>query len=61
MKLKLKITKNIKNREIYVYFALVVIRIAFVFLPQYGYIHPDEFFQSVEVVAGKIQLNERMK
>lgn len=53
MKLKLKISKKFQNREIYVYIALIVIRILFVFLPQYGYIHPDEFFQSTEVVSGK--------
>jgi hypothetical protein len=32
---------------------LVLIRFCLVFLPQQGYIHPDEFFQSTEVIAGK--------
>lgn len=33
---------------------LVLVRILLTFLPQSGFIHPDEFFQSVEVVAGDI-------
>jgi hypothetical protein len=24
-----------------------------VFVPQYGYIHPDEFFQTSEIVSGE--------
>jgi hypothetical protein len=35
-----------------VYFVLLAIRFALVLLPQNGYVHPDEFFQSVEVIAG---------
>ena len=31
---------------------LVLIRIWWSMVPQSGYIHPDEFFQTVEVVAG---------
>lgn len=43
-----------KNNYIKIYALLVAIRIGLVFLPQTGYIHPDEFFQSVEVIAGKV-------
>ena len=32
---------------------LVVVRIGWSLGPQSGYIHPDEFFQTVEVVAGE--------
>lgn len=42
-----------KNKYLKTYIFLVVVRIGLVFLPQLGYIHPDEFFQSVEVLAGK--------
>lgn len=35
-----------------IYFLFAFIRILLVFIPQFGYIHPDEFFQSVEVMAG---------
>lgn len=38
----------------FVYYLLVVIRIVLTFIPQTGYIHPDEFFQSIEVVAGNV-------
>ena len=31
---------------------LVLLRIGWSLVPQAGYIHPDEFFQTVEVVAG---------
>ncbi|KAF4520112.1 hypothetical protein B566_EDAN010268 [Ephemera danica] len=40
---------NLKN-----YYILVVIRFALALLPQNGYLHPDEFFQSVEVIAGDV-------
>lgn len=54
----MKITKYIKvikqkNFSLVTYFFLVVIRIALVFIPQIGYIHPDEFFQTSEVITGK--------
>lgn len=42
-----------KNFHFFTYFLFIVIRIVLVFLPQYGYIHPDEFFQTTEVIAGK--------
>lgn len=42
-----------KNFHFFTYFLFIVIRIVLVFLPQYGYIHPDEFFQTTEVIAGE--------
>jgi hypothetical protein len=36
-----------------IYTVLVILRFVLVFIPQFGYIHPDEFFQTTEVVAGK--------
>uniref|UniRef100_A0A182TH70 Mannosyltransferase n=1 Tax=Anopheles melas TaxID=34690 RepID=A0A182TH70_9DIPT len=41
-----------KDPSLVSYFILSFLRIVLVFVPQLGYIHPDEFFQSVEVVAG---------
>jgi len=35
-----------------VWLLLVVLRLTWTCLPQAGYIHPDEFFQSVEVALG---------
>lgn len=35
------------------YWVLVILRFVLTILPQRGYIHPDEFFQNVEVMAGK--------
>ncbi|CAH1779404.1 unnamed protein product [Owenia fusiformis] len=40
--------------------ALVLLRIFWTLLPQSGYIHPDEFFQNSEVVAGDV-LNLRVR
>lgn len=34
------------------YWLLVLLRILLVFVPQHGYIHPDEYFQSIEVLTG---------
>ncbi|XP_055537840.1 GPI mannosyltransferase 4 [Wyeomyia smithii] len=34
------------------YYILCFLRVVLVFVPQTGYIHPDEFFQSVEVIVG---------
>lgn len=50
-----KYIKSIKQKDKYLrlYFLLCVLRVLLVFIPQFGYIHPDEFFQSVEVMAGK--------
>jgi len=35
-----------------VWLCLVLLRFAWTCLPQTGYIHPDEFFQSIEVASG---------
>nr|XP_019564209.2 LOW QUALITY PROTEIN: GPI mannosyltransferase 4 [Aedes albopictus] len=47
-------SKSIKSKAASLgsYYILCFLRVAMVFVPQVGYIHPDEFFQSVEVVAG---------
>ncbi|ALC41889.1 CG3419 [Drosophila busckii] len=34
------------------YFCFAALRLVLVFVPQTGYVHPDEFFQSVEVMTG---------
>ncbi|KAM3967865.1 phosphatidylinositol glycan anchor biosynthesis class Z [Aphomia sociella] len=36
------------------YWFLVFLRFALTIVPQRGYIHPDEFFQNVEIIAGDI-------
>ncbi|XP_017473997.1 PREDICTED: GPI mannosyltransferase 4 [Rhagoletis zephyria] len=36
----------------YTYLFFAALRVVLVFIPQKGYIHPDEFFQSVEVMTG---------
>lgn len=46
----------IRNHKIWL--SLVFVRFCLVFLPQQGYIHPDEFFQSTEIVAGIILMKE---
>ncbi|KAF5279809.1 hypothetical protein FQA39_LY18231 [Lamprigera yunnana] len=35
------------------YLCLAVLRVILTCLPQTGYIHPDEYFQSIEAIAGK--------
>lgn len=45
-------TISYKNTNLVTYFFLIIIRVLLVFIPQIGYIHPDEFFQSVEVLQG---------
>lgn len=35
-----------------IYYGLCAVRLLLVFVPQTGYIHPDEFFQSLEPMAG---------
>ncbi|XP_066249943.1 GPI mannosyltransferase 4 [Euwallacea similis] len=37
-----------------IYYCLGALRVLLVLVPQNGYIHPDEYFQSVEVLAGRI-------
>lgn len=53
MKLRncIKIIKT-NNKNVRTYFMLAIVRVLLVFIPQFGYIHPDEFFQSMEVMAG---------
>lgn len=46
------------NKNVRTYFVLAIVRVLLVFIPQFGYIHPDEFFQSMEVMAGKELLSE---
>ncbi|XP_023302292.2 GPI mannosyltransferase 4 [Lucilia cuprina] len=45
-----KRTNSDENLCTYLFFA--VLRIVLVFIPQLGYVHPDEFFQTVEVING---------
>lgn len=42
-----------KDRDFQNYLLTILIRIVLVFMPQTGYIHPDEYFQTVEPMAGK--------
>lgn len=56
---KLRIGTNIKaliykDNDLIHYFFLAFLRVVLVFIPQTGYIHPDEFFQTIEVMAGKV-------
>ena len=37
-----------------IYWIFLLLRILLVFFPQSGYIHPDEFFQTIEVVVGDV-------
>lgn len=67
----MKLTKNInqlwskkrtntdENWCTYLFFA--VLRIVLVFIPQLGYVHPDEFFQTVEVINGKFSIKKSHK
>ncbi|XP_006607828.1 GPI mannosyltransferase 4 [Apis dorsata] len=40
------------KRKMGLYWILVIVRIILTFIPQTGYIHPDEYFQSIEVISG---------
>ncbi|XP_043789569.1 GPI mannosyltransferase 4 [Apis laboriosa] len=40
------------KRKMGFYWILVIVRIILTFIPQTGYIHPDEYFQSIEVISG---------
>jgi len=40
------------RRRIGLYWILAVLRVVLTFVSQTGYIHPDEFFQSIEVISG---------
>lgn len=54
-----KYYKNILSYDdaITVYWILASIRILLNIIPQTGYIHPDEFFQSIEIVSGIFYCN----
>ena len=53
--IKTLITRTKQNdKYFHTYLFLVFVRILLVFLPQTGYIHPDEFFQSVEILTGML-------
>lgn len=43
-----------KNPGLGVYWVLACLRIVLTLIPQTGYIHPDEYFQTVEIVAGDV-------
>ncbi|XP_075221500.1 phosphatidylinositol glycan anchor biosynthesis class Z isoform X2 [Lycorma delicatula] len=45
---------EVVNLSLVSYWFLAAVRIILTLLPQTGYIHPDEYFQSIEVVAGDI-------
>lgn len=47
------IRKTLIRLELGAYWFWAALRIVLTLIPQTGYIHPDEFFQSVEVFAGK--------
>jgi len=48
-------TKRRKTHNIdWQLYCLGALRVFLVLLPQSGYIHPDEYFQSVEVLAGNL-------
>lgn len=53
--MKINKYKKIKNNSLLTYYFLIVIRIVLVLIPENAYIHPDEFFQSSEIVAGKFK------
>lgn len=40
-----------------IYYILAALRLVLVFVPQTGYIHPDEYFQSIELMAGLLPSN----
>lgn len=47
------IQNHTKNKYLRTYYLLIVLRVCLVFVPQLGYIHPDEFFQTTEVIMGE--------
>lgn len=44
---------QLQAKHMQTYWVLAALRVLLVLMPQSGYIHPDEFFQSLEVMAGK--------
>lgn len=51
------ITFNNRVKLPLTYWLLVSIRFILTLLPQRGYLHPDEYFQNVEIIAGEFSLN----
>lgn len=49
------------NLSLAPYWFLVFLRIALIFIPQDGYIHPDEYFQSLEILNSKIYFYRYLK
>lgn len=49
--MKKKKTKLNNFRNFYI--CLAIMRIILVLFPQTGYIHPDEYFQAIEVLTGE--------
>lgn len=45
-------TAERKRKVVYTYWLFAVVRILLCLVPQNGYIHPDEFFQSIEPISG---------
>lgn len=41
------------RRKIGIYWFLAGLRVILTLIPQTGYIHPDEYFQSIEVISGE--------
>ena len=52
-----KQTNPRKSKFLYIYWIFAILRIVLCLIPQNGYIHPDEFFQSIEVISGKKNYN----
>lgn len=56
--------KNIKKYHFetvdFIYYIFAFLRIILTLVLQRGYIHPDEFFQSIEIMAGKISLSQNI-
>lgn len=46
-------SEHVSKLSLAPYWFLVVVRIVLALLPQTGYIQPDEYFQSIEIVTGK--------
>lgn len=50
------IKKSLVRLDLGVYWFWAGLRIFLTLVPQTGYIHPDEYFQSVEVFAGILKI-----
>lgn len=53
--------ENSHKAELLIHAGLICTRILFAVAPQTGYIHPDEYFQSLEVVLGDVYKIKRSK